>query len=335
MLGAVTAAATIALLSACSGAGSQGASSTIPGSGISQSLQRSDLSRAGISPKHLAAARLLKSLSHGVNPAKKKKGEKDLFVSDFGTGAVEILANKTWTNTGSISDGIDGPDGNWVDKKGNLYVANYAGLDITEYAKGSTSPSNTYSGVEDPVAVTTDSSQNVYEGDYEGGYVSEFAQGSNSIIAQCSPGGDVEGVAVDKSGDVFVAYYVEDVGGKITEYTGGLSGCSGTTLGVTLEYPGGMVLDKKGNLVVCDQDAEAVDIIAPPYNSVTGTLGSGYSDPFHVTINKKNKQAYVANYGDEDVYVLSYPAGSTQATLNGSNGLSLPAAAVDSQNYNP
>jgi DNA-binding beta-propeller fold protein YncE len=129
--------------------------------------------------------------------------------------------------------------------------------------------------------------------------------------------------------------YEASSGGKITEYTGGLSGCSGTVLGVSLEYPGGMVIDKKGNLVVCDQDAEAVDIIASPYSSVTGTLGSGYDDPFHVTINKKNKQAYVANYAGFDVFVLSYPAGAVKATLNTSNGLSSPAAAVDSQNYNP
>jgi DNA-binding beta-propeller fold protein YncE len=334
ILGAATAAAAISLLSACSGAGPQGASSTIPGSGISQSLQRSDLSRSGISPKHLAEARLLQALGHGVNPAKKKKGG-ELFVSDFGTGAVEILANKTWTNKGSITSGISGPDGNWVDKKGNLYVANYEGVDITEYAKGSTSPSHTYSGVEDPVGVTTDSSENVYEADFEGGYVAEFAQGSNSIIAQCSPGGDVEGIAVDKSGNVFVAYVTESDTGKIAEYKGGLSGCSETPLSVSLEFPGGMVLDKKANLVVCDQDAEAVDIIAPPYSSVTKTLGSGYDDPFHVTINKKNKQAYVANNAGENVFVLSYPSGSLKATLNSSNGLSDPAAAVDSANYNP
>jgi hypothetical protein len=336
MLGAVTAAAAIALLSACSGAGSQGASSTIPGSGISQSLQRSDLSRAGISPKHLAEARLLKSLSHGVNLAI-HKGAKDLFVSDccIGTGAVEILANKTWTDTGSITSGIDGPDGNWVDEKGNFYVANYDAADITEYATGSSSPSSTYSGVEDPVAVTTDSSGNVYEGDYEGGYVTEFPQGSNSITAQCSPGGKVEGVAVDKSGDVFVAYEGTRGGGKLAEYAGGLSGCPRNIFGVILEYPAGMVFDNKGNIVVCDQDAEAVDIIAPPYSKVTSTLGSGYNDPFHVTINKKNKQAYVANYGGEDVFVLSYPAGSLTATLNASNGLSNPLSAVDSKNYNP
>jgi len=331
ILGLVTASAAVAMLSACSGAGSQGASSTLPGS-VSQSQQRNDLSRSGISPKNLEVQRVLHSLGVRVSPD--KKAAKDLFVSDFGTGAEEILANKTWTNTGSITDGIDGPDGNWVDKKGNLYVANYGGADITEYHKGSTSPSFTYSGVEDPVAVTTDSKGNVYEGDFEGGYVTEFPQGSNSITAQCSPGGDVEGVAVDKSGNVYVAF-LDGSSGRVVEYSGGLSGCSGTTLGVTVEFPGGMVLDKKSNLVLCDQDADAVDIIAPPYSSVTGTLGSGYSDPFHVTVNKKNNQAYVANFGDFEIDVLSYPAGASKATLGSANGLSEPASAVDSQNYNP
>jgi hypothetical protein len=43
----------------------------------------------------------------------------------------------------------------------------------------------------------------------------------------------------------------------------------------------------------------------------------------------------VGNYGGADVFVLSYPAGSVKATLNSSNGLSSPAAAVDSANYNP
>ncbi len=298
---------------------------------------RSDISRSGISPKFLGLARAFAEHGVRVSPDKKKK-VKALYVSDFDLNAEEILKNKSWTNIGSISSGIDGPDGNWVDSKGNLYVANYAGVDITEYAAGSSSPTSTYSsGMEDPVAVTTDSHQNVYEADFEGGYVSEYAQGVNTQTAECSiSGGLVEGVAVDKSGDVFVAFYNEDNGeGQIEEYSGGLSGCDGTTLGVTLVFPGGMVLDKSGNIVVCDQDNESVDIIDPPYSSVSGTLGSGYSDPFHVTINKNNKQAYVANYGDADVLVLSYPGGSTQATLDGSNGLESPAAAVDSKNFNP
>ena len=334
LFGAAAAAAAIALLSACSGSGTQGTGATIPSTGASQSHMRSDVSRMGISPKYYGLARIMQL--RDARPDKKKK-VKALYVDDFGYNAVEILNSKTWKNTGSISNGIDGPDGNWVDTKGNLYVANYAGINITEYKPGGSSPSYTYSsGMSDPVAVSTDSKGNVYEGDYLGGYVGEYAQGSNTQTAECSPGGYVEGVAVDKSGNVFVAYLSTTTDtGKIAEYKGGLKGCSATVLGVSLEYPGGMVMDKKGNLVVCDQDAEAVDVIAPPYSSVTGTLGSGYSDPFHVTVNKKNNQAYVANYGGSDVFVLKYPSGSSIATLNSANGLSSPAAAVNSSNYVP
>ena len=334
ILGAVTAAAIVTLLSACSASGYGGASATIPGSGLSLNPRFSDLSRSGISPRYFGSSRVLRLLRHGVNPARSKKF-KDLFVDDFNLNAVEIFANKSWTNAGSITSDIDGPDGNWVDAKGNLYVANYAGDSVTEYAPGSSSPSYIYgSDMLDPVAVTTDHSGNVYVGEYGGYDVLEFPQGSARLIAQCFPGGEVEGVALDKSGDVFVTYFT-GTAGAITEYANGLEGCSGTTLGVSLKYPGGLVVDKNDNLVVCDQDANEVDIIAPPYGSVSGRLGSRYLDPFRVSIDKKNKRAYVANYGDYDVLVLSYPAGTTQATLNSSNGLSEPSSAVDSQNYSP
>lgn len=65
----------------------------------------------------------------------------DLFVTDEGTGAVEILANKTWQNIGSLGSSF-GFLGDWVDSKGNLYVANFM-LDILEYAPGATKPSHT------------------------------------------------------------------------------------------------------------------------------------------------------------------------------------------------
>jgi DNA-binding beta-propeller fold protein YncE len=279
-----------------------------------------------VSPHVVGFQRVINSLH--VLPGKKKKGG-DLFVSDFALNAVEELANKTWGNVGSITTGIEGPDGNWVDTKGNLYVANYEGLDITEYAKGSSSPKYTYSGVEDPVGVATDAKGNVFEADFEGSYVTEFSQGG-SQTAQCSSGSPAEGVAVDKAGDVFASTET-----SLVEFKGGLSGCSMTTLYSSLEFGGGMAMDKKGNILVCDQDAEAVDVFKAPYTSISGTFGSGYSDPFHITINKKQKQAYVANYTGDDVFVLSYPAGSLQATLNSSNGLSNPVSAVDSSNLVP
>jgi hypothetical protein len=294
---------------------------------------RQDLSRSGL-PANAVQPRLGQSSGHGVVPDKKLKV---LYVDDAGLNAVEILKNKTWSNTGSITNGINGPDGNWVDKKGNLYVANYSGPYITEYAPGGSSPSFTYTGgISDPVGVSTDTKGNVFEADYLGGYVEELPQGSNSPTNTCYPGGNVEGVAVNsKTGDVFVDYNASSGGAKIVEYKGGLSGCSGTVLGVTLSFAGGMVLDKKLNIIVCDQLGPTVDVIKPPYSSVSGTLGSGYSDPFHVTINKKNNQAYVADYTGADVQVLKYPSGTNQATLNSANGLSSPFSAVDSLNFVP
>ncbi len=292
-------------------------------------------SRSGVAPAFISRLHLVT----GASPDKKKKykGLKALFVTDFGTGEVEILKNGTYASDGTISDGLDGPDGDWIDSKGNFYVANYAGPNIQEYKPKGSSPSFTYSAsITDAVGVSTDSEGNVYEADYNDGgegYVNEYKQGSNTVAATCSPGGSVEGVAIDKSGDVFVDFNNPNTGhANIVEYKGGLSGCNGTTLGVTLGFAGGLVLDSKNDIVVCDQTGPSVDVIAPPYSSVTRTLGSGYSDPFHVTLSAKNKLAFVAVNGAAVVDVIDYSTGSITQTLNSANGLSDPASAVDGPN---
>lgn len=264
------AAATIAALASCSG----GSQSSLPSS--------LGANRVGVpamvSPNSLVAEQ--PRLSGNRAPL-----EKDMFVSAY--HSVQIVANGTWKDIGEITSGIYGPDGNWVDRKGNLYVANFDGNNITEYAPHSTSPSFTYSGgMTDPVDVRTDGHGNVYEADYNGGFVNEYGQGSNTVVATCSPGGLVESMAIDASGDVFVDYNLTAGGNaNIKEYEGGLKGCAGKLLGASVDFAGGMVLDGNGDLVICDQNANApaVDVIAPPYKSISGTLGSGFHDPFHVT----------------------------------------------------
>jgi len=338
---AATAAAFAASLAACAG-GSQ-EMNTFPSSTADQKhVAGNDLVRSGMAPKFLTIIRSMRTAQYAVSPIK-AKGLKELYVSDFGSGAVEILNNNNWTYQSSITSGLDGPDGDFVDRSGNIYVANYAGIDIEEYAAGGTSPSFTYNAeMIDPVGVDVDSHGNVYEADYDngngGGPVNEYAQGKNTVLHSCEPGGGVEGVAVDKNGDVFVDLNIGGSGSGgagLVEYKGGLAGCKETTLITSLNFVGGMAMDKHGNLLVCDQLGPAVDVIKPPYTRISGTFGSGYSDPFHVTINKKNKQAYVVDVGRGDVQVLSYPAGSNEATLGSGNGLSDPASAVDGQNEVP
>jgi len=254
-------------------------------------------------------------------------GLNKLAVSDFGTEAVEIL-NTTGKETGTISKGLIHPDGDWYDSQGNLYVADYGGVDVQEYAPNGTSPAFTYSaGLIDPVDVTADTQDDVFVADYDNGAqsgtVTEYAQESNDITYQCEPGGSVEGVAVDKSGDVFASY---NAGGaaKIVEYKGGLSGCAGTVLKVTLSYAGGLVVDEKNDLVACDQTAGVVDIIKSPYTKVSSKI-KGFSEPFHVGLNAGNKLLFVADVVKAEVFVDKYPSGSSYTTLGSANGLSDPA----------
>jgi hypothetical protein len=61
-------------------------------------------------------------------------------------------------------------------------------------------------------------------------------------------------------------------------------------------------------------------------------LGSGYSDPFHVTVNKSNHLAFVTDVNDADVRVLKYPSGADVTTLGSANGLTIPSSAVDGIN---
>jgi len=256
-------------------------------------------------------------------------GLKDLYVSSqYVTHDVVVLENGTYKKVGSISKGLVSPDGDYVDRAGNLYVADYDGINIQEYKPGDNSPSFTYRhAMTDPINVSVDKEGNVYEADYDGYYVNEYAPKSNTVINSCSLGGGVEGVAIDANGDVFVDYNEDPTGpGKIAEYRGGLKGCHGTVLGATVDLAGGMVLDAKNNLVVADQSAAAVDEIAPPYSKITGTLGRDYTYLFHVTLNKENTLAFVAGLY---LYVVAYPSGKRIATIKKPF---FPAGAVDASN---
>lgn len=318
----------VALLAACGG--SQETSSTIPGSGLAPS---------GIGPNFGPPP------SIGAVPPRhhhRYPGLKDLYVTDQGLNAVELLANGTYKNVGSISNGISSPQGDFLDKKGNLYVANAGGRpDITEYAPGGTSPSFTYSaGMTDPLVVTVDGAGNVYEFDYQGSSINEYAQGVNAVLHSCPVSGPY-GVAVDASGDVFVDAPSSSGATIIYEYIGGLIKhghpyrCYPTTLGATVYRGAGMALDNNNDLIVCDDFTESVDIIDPPYSGVTRTLGSGYADPYAVTLNKDNVLAFVTDLLLNEVFVYDYKTNTLVATIGSGNGIELPNSAVDGPNAVP
>lgn len=315
------------LLAACGG--SLESSSSLPASVIVQRF----------------APLLSKPLQTGMVPA--YKGLKDLYISDLGaiggpSPTIDVLKNKTYRELRIISGDVVEPRGNFLDEQGNLYVADPGVPNIKEYAPKATSPTFTYNAsMMAPLDVSVDRAGNVYEADYPhtgDSFVNEYAQGTNKVTHTCSTGYvAATGIAVDGKGDVFV-----DTLNQIIEYKGGLTGCSGTVLGVSLNFGGGMALDKHDDIIVCDgwylSRTRTVDVIDPPYHRVTRTLEESYVAPVSVRINKKNTLVFVSDLGREpsgipgQVFVLKYPGGALVTTLGKAHGVYTPYSAVDGPN---
>ena len=69
--------------------------------------------------------------------------------------------------------------------------------------------------------------------------------------------------AIDARDDVYVGWADALNGGHLDEFAGGNN--PPTTLPLQYGFPGGVVLDPKGNLLVVDDDAFRVNVLAPPY----------------------------------------------------------------------
>ena len=246
-----------------------------------------------------------------------------------------------FTEIGAVP-GASGGYGLWVDRQKDVYIGDNGAVhgSIAEYNELGNHVFTYSSGIGAVQAVTTDRFGNVFEADLDNS-VREFPSGVNTAIATCTPPDAAEGawgVAVDRQGDVFVDYADVSASGNLIEYPHGLiaSGCSGTQLlgQGAFSGPGGIALDPQNNLVICSL-GDSVYIVAPPYlpSSNVSQLGSGYNQPIDVTITRGGSQAYVTDIGFGFTRLMTYPGGTTLATL--SKPTYAPTAAVDTSNYVP
>ena len=254
-----------------------------------------------------------------------------LYVSDNGDSQIDLLKRSSYREIGLIQQGISNPVGITLDASGNLYAANDGNGTVTEYASGSGTPSMTYSsGMLDPVDVAVDSHGNVYEADLNF-VVNEYLQGSNAVIASCATSDPAAAIAVDRSNDVFVV--LNGAPSTILEYAGGLQGCNPFNVGVKgVSYRGGIAIDHRGDLVVADQANASVDVLAPPFTSVSRTIGSGFEKPFSVRLNKKNTRAFVTDGITGEVTVVDYQTGQNIIVLGAPYGISTAHGAVEQAN---
>lgn len=270
--------------------------------------------------------------SGGIAPAAKNCKAK-LYVSSYKLNYVAVYCTSGHNQApiGKITDGINGPEGANVDSKGNLYVTNTKGNTVTEYAPGSTQPSFTYSsGLGYPAGVATDKKQNVYVTSLSPPSVEVFPQASNTPTLKITDVPYPIDVALDASSNAYVTTYTQGYkSGEIIEYAPGST--QGTNLGIVTDAPGGIALDKAGDIVTADQTLPGVLVFPPGKTKASKTFAQNTLDPDPVRFAQKEHRVYVGDAIGNAVYAYDYPSGKLVDTItdgvDGPNGLALDPAA--------
>jgi hypothetical protein len=260
-----------------------------------------------------------------------------VYVSDYSGNRIEIYPQGVTNPSpiGEITDGISAPLGNFVDDKGTLYVANSGDGTVTEYTKGSTSPSVTLSdGISGPISVAADRQGNVAVGEFAAGTILEFAAGRSSPTVTITLLTYPEGLAFDRSGHLYAAWNV-NTGSALV---GHLSRCERMSAvcvdrGITEGESGGLALDKHGDAILGDQSNQVVNIYSPNASSPSRTISVTAHSPYKFELNRSEKQLYIADNLHAQVLVYDYTSGlpvSTISTgLESAWGVSLSPAAKD------
>ena len=105
---------------------------------------------SGAAPPLIATRRAaLDRLPSYMAPDAKKKSRL-MYVGDWATNDVFVYEYPSGDSVGTLR-GFDGPYGMCVNKKGDVYIANFYSGNVVEYAHGGTSPLKTYTSVGEPI----------------------------------------------------------------------------------------------------------------------------------------------------------------------------------------
>jgi sugar lactone lactonase YvrE len=251
-----------------------------------------------------------------------------LFVSDLDNNTVWLFPSKT-TNpmpSGSITQGLDLPVNDAVDKNGTVYVANNGNSTVTEYPWGQTSPSVTLStDLVDPNGIAVDSAGTVYvtSGATVGQCsVLEFPKGATSPSVSVNGFGLPIGLAFDKAGNLYVA---DGAFGNnhIWEVPKGTTNMIDLKL-TDLEQSVGVAINGANNLYVTNNESSVVNAYHLGQTTPFLTLNDDLTGPYSIAFAKKGG-LFVGNAGHFPGTVAGFHKGKKTPFENFSNGIGNPA----------
>ncbi len=189
-----------------------------------------------------------------------------LYVSNYASSEIEIF-DHNFRLVGKITEGIRNPQQLAVDRFGTLYVCNIGNSTVTEYARGSTSPTKTLSsGLPGPTGIAVTPNRTIYVSNNSGSAMSivKFLPGRDTPVTVTQAIQFPLGLALDKGGNLFVG----------AETAGVYEIPSGSTMAVRLkikvpQFVIGVAIGISGELDVSGQATNnrstEVDKFKPPY----------------------------------------------------------------------
>jgi hypothetical protein len=242
-----------------------------------------------------------------------------LFVSNFYASEIVIYPAHVQDPSpiGTISNSVSNPYNLAVDRAGTLYVQNNNNT-ITEYPKGSTSPSKTLTEPKDGygtgICVTVGDDGTVYAADHLAGQVYEFKNGGTtpSITLNVS---EAFGLALDSKNNLYVGWSSSSSGGPghVMKFKPGAT--TGHDLGITVKYSGGLAVDKHDNLLVGDQGNLVIDIFKRGASTPFRTIDTSPAYPYQFAFDRAEQYVYLVSGTPAEVYVYGYASGSLAWTV--------------------
>jgi hypothetical protein len=263
------------VLSACSGSGAPGA----PAIGTQPSIGTQSRNGRAIAPAAQSNALMYLAVGNTIS--------------------IYDQAGKNQSPIGSLTNGLDGPSGIYVDGNDDLYVANASSGNVVVFHKGDSAPYKTLTGIGpgNNNDVTTDENGTVYAVQGQSKTIYVFANGSKSPTSTLTARGEADEVATDSKGDLFVQSYNR----KVEEFVAHHS--HSKTLSFGTYSSGGLAVDANNDLIVCDGGGDdgfsgGVSVYAPPYTGQPTLQTSLFNGIFGCAVNRATGNVWAATHGN-------------------------------------
>jgi len=327
---ALSASAALAMLAGCSSGGIQSAQPQV--------AQNRHINNTGLPPStaivsgHRVMSRSFMSPDAAAKPL--------VFVSDLDEGVVNIYLQRGKNKMVGQITNLNAPQGIATDTSRNLYIVEVNNLDVSVYTPPYTSGAKLT--LTDPGYIPVDVAVSRHgvvavanQCSYPScgpGSVTLYAKNSTTACATVTDAtnfAQVRYVAFDAAGDLFIEGNNSSPGYVVGEITGGCKAkkIKLLTTSNTLQWGGGVQIDKMDRIAVLDYDSSAGGFTIFTYNQpIRGSLGSsvsttpltGSQSPEGFAFQASGANLYTVDPGIPGSNEYSYPAGGApEKTISG------------------